>query len=58
MDLETRLVDNTMVPYAIGIYDGIESFSFYLTDFYNPDKIMIMLLNIKTKMFLLKRLKI
>jgi len=29
MDLETRLVNNTMVPYAIGIYDGIESFSFF-----------------------------
>jgi len=58
MDLKTRIVDNIMVLFAIGIYDGIESFSFYLTDFNNLDKIMIMLLNIKTKMFLLKRLKI
>ena len=30
-----------MVPYAVGIYDGNESFSFYLTDYNNPDKMMI-----------------
>jgi hypothetical protein len=29
-----------MVPYAIGIYDGIEAYSFYSTDFINPEKMM------------------
>jgi hypothetical protein len=40
MDLETRLINNIMVPYAIGIYDGNESYSFYSTDFMNPYKMM------------------
>jgi hypothetical protein len=40
MDLETRLINNIMVPYAVGIYDGNEAFSFYSTDFLNPEKMM------------------
>jgi DNA polymerase type B, organellar and viral len=41
MDLETRLINNIMVPYAVGIYDGNESFSFFITDYKNPDEMMI-----------------
>jgi hypothetical protein len=40
MDLETRLVNNIMVPYAVGIYDGNETFSFYLTDYESPEKMI------------------
>lgn len=29
-----------MVPYAIGIYDENDSFSFYSTDYINPNKMM------------------
>jgi hypothetical protein len=36
MDLETQKVNNKMIPYTIGLYDGTEKLSFYLSD-YNDD---------------------
>lgn len=32
-DLETRTLDNEMLPYCIGLYDGKKTKSFYLSDF-------------------------
>jgi hypothetical protein len=32
MDLETRTINGTMVPYCVSIYDGLVSKSFYLSD--------------------------
>ena len=37
MDIETKLRDNIHIPYLISYYDGMESKSFYITDFINSD---------------------
>ena len=39
-DLETRLINNVMVPYCISFYDGKKAWSFYLTDFENPEEMI------------------
>jgi len=41
MDLETRTIDGNMTPYCISIYDGKKSISYYLSDFKNPDLMLI-----------------
>ena len=33
MDIETRTIDNKMIPYCICFYDGTNSYSFYLSDY-------------------------
>lgn len=33
LDIETRTIDNIMIPYCICYYDGVNEFSFYLTDY-------------------------
>lgn len=33
IDIETRTLDNIMIPYCICFYDGYEKYSFYITDF-------------------------
>jgi hypothetical protein len=38
MDLETRTIDETMIPYALSSYDGNKSNSFYLADYINSDE--------------------
>ena len=40
-DVETRTIDNKMMPYCICVYDGIKKYSFYLTD-YNSSEDMIL----------------
>jgi hypothetical protein len=42
MDLETRInvLDNTMIPYALSIFDGKESISFYISDYTNSDDML------------------
>lgn len=37
MDIETKLRNNTHMPYLISYYDGLESKSFYITDYINSD---------------------
>jgi hypothetical protein len=40
LDIETRIIDNIKTPYYICIFDGIKAYSFYLTDFNNPEDII------------------
>lgn len=40
MDLETRTIDGKMIPYAVSIYDGKNTTSFYLLDFINSDEML------------------
>jgi hypothetical protein len=42
MDLETRIneSDNTMVVYAVSIFDGKDSISFYITDYTDSDDML------------------
>jgi DNA polymerase type B, organellar and viral len=40
MDIETFIKDNIHVPYAISWHDGVNSFSYYLTDFKNSDSMI------------------
>lgn len=39
-DIETRNIDNKLIPYCISSYDGIESKSFYLTDYINHQEMI------------------
>ena len=41
MDIETKLRDNTHIPYLISYFDGLESKSFYITDFINHEDMII-----------------
>lgn len=36
LDIETRTVDNSMLPYCICLYDGENKYSFYLSDYAAP----------------------
>ena len=40
MDLETRAIDGVMIPYAVCIYDGKSTNSFYLEDYTNSDAML------------------
>ena len=40
-DLETRLINNIMVPYCISISDGYKSWSYYLSDYKNSDEMIL-----------------
>ena len=35
MDIETRRIKNVTKPYLVGLYDGVNSYSFYLNDYKN-----------------------
>jgi len=51
MDLETKNISGTLVPYCVSIFDGKKAYSFYITD-YNGSSDLTM----KTALsFLLKR---
>ena len=32
-DIETRNINNSLTPYCVCIYDGTQSYSFYLSDY-------------------------
>jgi hypothetical protein len=40
MDFETRKIEGKQIPFTVGIFDGKEKTSFYLSDFKN-DKMML-----------------
>lgn len=40
MDLETRLINNVIEPYAVSIYDGKEPQFYYLSDFEDVDQML------------------
>ena len=40
MDLETRAIDGVMIPYAVSIYDGVSTNSFYLEDYSDSDTML------------------
>ena len=41
MDLETRIINNgELEPYCVGIYDGVNLASFYLSDYKNSDEML------------------
>jgi hypothetical protein len=42
MDIETFIKDGIHIPYCICFYDGIKTFSYYLTDFKNSNEMIIM----------------
>ena len=56
LDIETRVIDNTITPYCICIFDGKESHSFYLTDYRNSADMIknALMILIKTKYHLAK----
>lgn len=39
-DIETRTINNVMIPYCICFYDGLNKYSFYLSDFNNSDEMI------------------
>ena len=41
MDIETKLRNNTHIPYLISYFDGSQSKSFYITDFINHEDMII-----------------
>lgn len=40
-DIESRTIDNVMIPYCICFYDGFNRLSFYLSDFKNGDEMIL-----------------
>jgi hypothetical protein len=40
MDLETKNINGTLVPYCVSIYDGKKAYSFYITDYGSPDNLL------------------
>jgi hypothetical protein len=40
LDLETRTIDGILSPYCVGIYDGKNKLSFYLSDYKSIDAMM------------------
>lgn len=40
LDIETRTIDNVIVPYCICYYNGKDSHSYYLSDFNSPDEML------------------
>lgn len=40
MDIETRTINNQMLPYCICTFDGVNKRSYYLTDFNNSDEML------------------
>lgn len=39
-DIETRTIDNVMIPYCICFFDGLKRFSFYITEFTNSEEMI------------------
>jgi len=40
LDIETRLINNTILPYALCYFDGNKSFNFYLSDYNNEQDML------------------
>ena len=40
MDLETKNIEDVLVPYCVSIYDGKKAYSFYITDFNSSDDML------------------
>lgn len=40
MDIETFIKNGIHIPYCISFYDGINTFSYYLTDFANSNEML------------------
>lgn len=45
MDIETKNIEGNLVPYCICIFDGKDSYSFYITDFSSPEEMIKSSLN-------------
>jgi ABC-type arginine/histidine transport system permease subunit len=41
MDLETRVINKKYIPYCISIYDSIKKNSFFISDYYNVESMII-----------------
>jgi hypothetical protein len=40
MDLETKEINGTLVPYCVSIFDGDQAYSFYVTDYKSSDEML------------------
>lgn len=40
MDLETKSIEGILVPYCVSIFDGKNSYSFYITDYNSSDEML------------------
>lgn len=40
MDLETKVINEKMVPYCVSIFDGVEASSFYISDFKDSNEML------------------
>jgi len=40
MDLETKNIEGTLIPYCVSIYDGKKAYSFYITDYKSSDDML------------------
>ena len=40
MDLETKSIFGTLVPYCVSIFDGTKSYSFYITDYSSSEEML------------------
>jgi len=40
MDLETKSIEGILIPYCVSIFDGDNSFSFYITDYDSSDEML------------------
>jgi hypothetical protein len=45
IDIETFLNDGVHIPYCISLYDGINTFSYYLTDYKSSEEMIIQAIN-------------
>jgi hypothetical protein len=45
MDIETKTINNVMIPYCICIFDGIKKLSFYLSDYKDHNDMLIHAIN-------------
>jgi len=41
LDIETYIKDNVLIPFCISIYDGKESYSYFISDFKNSTELII-----------------
>src|SRR5947208_552784 len=45
LDIETYIKDNILIPFCISIYDGKRTSSYFLSDYKNPEDLIITALN-------------
>lgn len=41
LDIETKVIDNVLVPYCICMFDGKNKYSFYISDYNNSEEMLV-----------------